>query len=74
MKKYFTLFMAVVVCTAIFATPQLPNLTGKKAMQVKKAEVSCCKYFLVLAKLQRGCVNFLFPEAIHRWTWSGCFL
>ena len=40
MKKYFTLFVAVVVCTAIFATPQLPNLTGKKAMQVKKTEVT----------------------------------
>lgn len=40
MKKYFTLFMAVVVCASVFATPQLPDLAGKKALQVKKAEVT----------------------------------
>ena len=32
------------------------------------------EYFLVPARLQRGCINFFFLEAIHRWAWSGCFL
>ena len=43
---------------------------GGKAKKV----ISCCKYFLILARLQRGCVNLFFPAAIHRWAWSGCFL
>ena len=41
--------------------------------KVKKV-ISYYKYFLVSAKLHRGCVNFFFPVAIHRWAWSGCFM
>ena len=32
-----------------------------------KKVISYIKYFLVPARLQRGCVNFLFPASIHRW-------
>ena len=36
---------------------------GRWKGKVKKA-LSCCKSFLVLARLWRGCVNFFFPTAI----------
>ena len=39
MKKIFTLFMATVVTVSMFALPQLPDVTVKKALQLKKAEV-----------------------------------
>ena len=32
------------------------------------------EYFLLLARLQRECVNFSCPAAIHMWVWSGYFL
>ena len=27
-----------------------------------------------LLQHHKGCANFFFPAAIHRWAWSGCFL
>ena len=36
--------------------------------------ISWCKYFLVLARLQKICIIFFFPTVIPRGDWSECFL
>ena len=68
MKKIFTLFVAFVVCATAFATPQLPELAGKKAMQVKKAEVMApaqvkAQEITKAKALQR---DFVLPEGTKR--------
>ena len=41
-------------------------------MKFKKA-INYCKYFILLSRIQEGCVNFFCPAVIHRWAWSGYF-
>ena len=58
------------------ASPALAGrfFTAKPPGKHHKKAISCCKCFLVLARLQGGCLNISFPAAIHRWAWSGCSL
>ena len=70
MKKLLTLFMAIVVAISMFAIPQLPDLTGKKALQVKKEATNLAqikaKEITRTKMVQRDFVRQENTEAINR--------